>query len=116
MTKGYGLTVEDIDWSCPADLEPYAQAQRYEMMQKDSLMHIMGMYNMSAVSVAIDRGFSGRKARTEYIKEPLLQKSIEEQCMTQEEIDERELRKMLMYEEQWASLGRQSGLPETNIK
>ena len=116
MTKVYGFTVDDIDWSSPADLEPYSKAYNLEIMQKDSLMHTMGMYNMSAVMVSIDRFIAGRKSKAEYINEPILQKSIEEQCMTQEELDERELQKMLMYEEQWASISKQNGLPIPELK
>lgn len=86
------------------------------LKEQDSIMHIMGMYVMSAVSVAIDRAIAGRKSTAEYIEEPILQKSIEEQCMTQEELDERELQKMLMYEEQWASISRQNGLPIPELK
>lgn len=86
------------------------------MKEQDSIMHMMGIYVMSAVSVAFDRVISGRKSKAEYIKEPILQKTIEEQCLTQEEIDERELQKMLMYEEQWASISRQKGLPNPELK
>lgn len=35
--------------------------------------------------------------------------------LTQEEIDERELRKMILAEEQWMAVAKMKGLPETVI-
>lgn len=68
-TKGYGFTVDDIDWSSPADLEPYAKAYKLYIMEKDSLMHAWwGTYGLSAVSVAIEHCLFGRKARSKYIE------------------------------------------------
>lgn len=87
-----------------------------KIKEKDYLAWWSNQYTMVAVTVAVERIMAGRKSSAEYVKEPALQKVIEESNMTQEELDERELRKMLMYEEQWVSLGRQSGLPETNLK
>lgn len=63
--------MDNIDWSCPADLEPYAKAYRMQLQQQDSQLHIMGMYVLSAVSVAIERNFS-KRAKGKYIEKPLL--------------------------------------------
>ena len=55
MTKGYGFSVNDIDWSSPADLEPYARAHKLELQENDSIAYaICGNYVLSAISVAID--------------------------------------------------------------
>ena len=90
VTKGYGLTVNDIDWSCPADLEPYAKAHKQEIMEQDGLMHAWwGAYGLSAVSVAVEHCLAGRKARSKYIKEPVLAK-LEEQ---NKPVSEKELQK-----------------------
>lgn len=35
-------------------------------------MHTMGYYILSAVSTAVERNLAGRKAQSEYIKEPLM--------------------------------------------
>lgn len=115
-TKEYGFTPDMIDWSSPADMKPYLKAHEEELKEKDYLAWWSNQYTMVAISVVIERAIAGNKSKAEYVKEPALQKIIEEINMTQEELDERELRKMLMYEEQWASLGKQLGLPETKLK
>lgn len=89
MTKGYGFTVDNIDWSCPADLEPYAKAYELEMQHQDSQMYMMGMYNLSATSVAVEYNLAGRKARSKYIKKPLLQEFEEQnKPMSEEELQQ----------------------------
>ena len=87
MTKGYGFTIDDIDWSCPTDLEPYAKAYKIQMQQQDSQLYTMGMYALSAVSVAIEHCFAGKKATSEYIKQPFLSEiqTEEKQELTEEE-------------------------------
>lgn len=92
-TKGYGLSVEDIDWSCPADMEPYLKAHKEELKEKDYMAWLQGQYTLSAVSVAVEHCFAGRKAKSKYIKKPFLQE-LEEQnkSLTEEEIQrQREL-------------------------
>lgn len=76
----------------------------------------MGMYIESAVRVAVDRSLNGKKANQEYIKEPMLSELNKDEGLTQEEIDERELRKMISYEEMWIASARIKGLPETKIR
>lgn len=71
MTKGYGFSVEDIDWSCPADLQPYDDAHQLELQEKDILAwETCGTYVISALTVAIEHIISGNKAKSEYLKEP----------------------------------------------
>ncbi len=92
-TKGYGLSVDDIDWSCPADMEPYLKAHKEELKEKDYLAWIQGQYTLSAVSVAVEHCLAGRKAKSKYIKKPLLQELEEKnKPMTENEIQkQREL-------------------------
>lgn len=92
-TKGYGLSVDDIDWSCPADMEPYLKAHKEELKEKDYLAWIQGQYTLSAVSVAVEHCLAGRKAKSKYIKKPLLQELEEKnKSMTENEIQkQREL-------------------------
>ena len=92
-TKGYGLSVDDIDGSCPADMEPYLKAHKEELKEKDYLAWIQGQYTLSAVSVAVEHCLAGRKAKSKYIKKPLLQELEEKnKPMTENEIQkQREL-------------------------
>ena len=115
VTKGYGLSVDDIDWSCPAELEPYNKAHSMEQKERDEHLWSMGIYVESAVITAIDRYFNGKKATSKYIEEPILQTLGADDGLTQEERDEKELKKMLLYEEQWSVNDRMCGLPETKI-
>ena len=57
--------------SCPADLQPYADAYSLERKQRDNEMWMwFGTYGLSAVSVAVEHCLAGRKARSKYIKKP----------------------------------------------
>jgi hypothetical protein len=88
ITKGYGFTVEYIKWSNPAELEPYKKA--YELSQKriDEQNWVLGAYIMSAVNTAVEHNLAGRKATSEYIKEPFSKlKDTENGKLTQTEID-----------------------------
>lgn len=71
ITKGYGITVSDIDDGCPADFEPYEMAHNEELKEHDFLLYNMGLYNMSAFATVIANGFGKKET---YIKEPLLTK------------------------------------------
>lgn len=92
-TKGYGLSVDDIDWSSPADMEPYLKVHKEELKEKDYLAWLQGQYTLSAVSVAVEHCLAGRKAKSKYIKKPLLQELEERnEPMAEEEIQrQREL-------------------------
>ena len=74
MTKGYGISVTDIDGSCPADLEPYAKAHRIDQIEKDSIMHRAGFYNMIAFEVVMSQfgaGISGKRSNAKYPDNPI---------------------------------------------
>lgn len=78
-TKGYGLSVDDIDWSSPADMEPYLKAHKEGLKEKDYLAWLQGQYTLSAVSVAVEHCIAGRKAKSKYIEKPLMQEIEEKQ-------------------------------------
>ena len=102
--------------SCPKELEPFDKAHKKKIEEQDVLQHLWwGNYGVSALIVAIDRCFSGKKSKAKYIKEPILSKTFENDGLTEEEIQEKELRKALLAEEQWIIAGKQKGLPETII-
>lgn len=117
VTKGYGFSVEDIDWSCPADLEPYAKAHKLEVMENDSIAHaVCGSYVLSAVSVAVEHCLAGRKARSEYIKEPIMSKAFENDGLTEEQVTEKEIKKAILTEQRFMARAINRGLPETIVK
>lgn len=72
VTKGYGFTVDDIDWSCPSDLEPYSKAYNLQLQHQDYQLYAMGMYALSAVSVAVEHNLAGKNAKSQYLKQPFL--------------------------------------------
>ena len=79
--------------SCPKELEPYDKAHKSEVMEQDYLQHMWwGNYGISALIVAIDRCFSGKKSKAEYIKEPILSQTFKDDGLTEEEMQkQREL-------------------------
>lgn len=102
--------------SCPKELAPFDKAHKNKVMEQDYLQYVWwGNYGVSALIVAIDRCFSCKKSNSEYIKESILSKIFENDGLTEEEIQEKELRKALFAEEQWIIAGKQKGLPETII-
>lgn len=101
--------------SCPKELEPFKKAHKNKIMEQDSLQHMWwGNYGISALIVAIDHCFNN-KAKSEYIKEPILSKAFDNDGLTEEEIYEKELKKALIAEEQWIIASNKKGLPETII-
>lgn len=108
VTKGYGFSVEDIDWSCPTDLDPYAKAYKSEKHMQDAEMWRMGLYIQSAVSVAVEHNLVGRKGTSKYIEKPILQDieekeyhskndRVEYKGMTDEQKQKAELNKAVDY-------------------
>ena len=72
--------------SCPKELEPYNEAHKRKIMEQDNLQHMWwGSYGISALIVAIDRCFSGKKSKAEYIKEPILSQTFKDDGLTEEE-------------------------------
>lgn len=65
--------------SCPKELEPYDMAYKKKIIEQDYLQHLWwGNYGISALVFAVEHCLAGKKAKTKYIKNPVLQE-IEEQ-------------------------------------
>lgn len=94
----------------------YQEKLREQLMIQDRMAHAAGQYTLSAVTVAIDHALNEKKAKSKYIENPVLAQAIEDSMLTQEEIDEREMKKELLAMEQWIANDRQRGLPETKIR
>lgn len=93
----------------------YQEKLREQLMIQDRMSHAAGQYTLSAVMVAIDHAMNGKKAKSKYIEKPILVEAIEESMLTQEEIDERAMKRELLAMEQWITNDRRRGLPETKI-
>lgn len=77
-TKGYGWSVADIDESCPADLQPYASAYMLERKYRDMEAWMQwGAYGLSAVATAIEHNLAGKKAKSKYVKHPVIGKDLD---------------------------------------
>lgn len=108
-TKGYGLSVEDIDMSSPADMKPYIKAHNEELKEKDYLAWLSNQYTSSAVSVAVEHCLAGRKAKSKYIEKPFLQYIFKEKNDYKESKEETAVFEM----KQRINLLRKAGLPES---
>lgn len=69
VTRGYGLTATDINHSTIEELNPYVLADKEKERTIDMQQWRNGMYMISAMTVAIDRCFNGKKSKAEYLKE-----------------------------------------------
>ena len=103
----------------PKKLTPFFEAYKRQCKRRDEEAYMQGFYNLNAFQVALSHfgaGLTGKKSDAKYLEAPIMVKAIEEAGMTQDELDERELEKMLLAEEAWAINDRLRGLPETTIK
>lgn len=72
----------------PVKLEPFFEAHRIQRkMADEDMWRMCGTYMLSALTVAIDRAFNGRKSKIKYIENPVLSDSFEQK----EEFTEEEL-------------------------
>lgn len=58
--------------SCPKELEPFENAYIKKIKEKDYFAWLFNQYTLSAVSVAVEHCLAGNKAKSEYIKKPML--------------------------------------------
>lgn len=87
-----------------------------KIKEQDYLAWLFGQYTLSAVSTAIERNLAGKKARSKYVQEPMLQRYFENYKLTSEQICEREIEKAIVAELKYMSMTAKKGLPETMIK
>lgn len=112
VTKGYGLTVNDIDQSCPADLEAYEKAHSKELEEQDYMQHMWwGNYGISALHFALEHCIGGEKSKSKYIKSPILSKEVQKTNGYKESKEEVAIFEM----KQRIELLRKQGLPESPI-
>lgn len=105
------MTEAEFWKSNPHKLKPHAKAFILKQKNTDQQMWIMGQYVLSAVSVAVEHNLAGRKAKSKYIKEPMMNNIDETINMSPEEIREREIRKAIANERQWSIQAEMKNLP-----
>ncbi len=96
-----GVSYEHFMRSNPKKLEPFLKAHRIKERQKDVDMYMMGVYVQRAVSVAVDHALNGKKATSEYFKEPILTDFFDDRPQWVK--DEEMLRKAIAQEDAWVS-------------
>lgn len=113
-TKGYGFTLEMIDWSSPADMEPYVKAHEEELREKDYLAWAQGQYFASALDSTVCNAILWRKKGEKshgYIEKPMFQRTMENPNENTYEESQEEIAVFEM--KQRISLLRKYGLPES---
>lgn len=69
-TKEYGFTPAQLDWSCPADIQPYIKAFHFAERLEDEHAWLQGRYTYEAVLTAIENAFAGKKSKMKYTEKP----------------------------------------------
>lgn len=100
----------------PRIISCLAHGYQEKLKQQDYMNWLSNQYTFSAVETAIEHMINGKRAKSEYIKEPLLMKFLEESQLTEEERLEIEMRKEILAMEQWIANDKARGLPETSIQ
>lgn len=72
MYVALGLTKQEVMDACPVEVEYVFEAQKIRKRLDDQSNWELGMYIESAVATAVEHNLAGRKARSEYVKEPLM--------------------------------------------
>ncbi len=99
--------------SCPKELEPFVAAHKLKLQEQDYMNWLSNQYTLSAVSVAVEHCFSGKKAKSKYIKEPVLTKALKN---NKERFTEKDIEMAILTEKRYMAAAVKNGLPETIIK
>jgi len=77
-TKDYRINPKELDWSCPADIEPYIKMYELSERKADEHAWLHGQYVYEGMVTALDQGFSGKKAKMKYPEKPYSTKARED--------------------------------------
>lgn len=91
------MTKEFVDESCPYDLKPYELAHELKMQEQDTISWISGMYVKNALEVVLGGLFGA--GNNSYMDKSIMAEMNKYASMTDEEIDEMEIRKMIAEED-----------------
>lgn len=111
----------DISWCdfwkmTPRIIKAHQKGQEEKMKLHDRLNWVSGQYTVSAFATVLDNALNGRKAKSEYISEPILPKILENARMTEEERLEIAMQKELLAMQQWIENDKRRGLGATHVK
>lgn len=102
--------------SCPKELKPFDIAHQRKITEFDTLMFgWWGNYGLTAVSVAVEHCLS-KHPKSKYLEEPMTAKIFENYGLTQKEIEEKEIKKAILAEQQWQMQAKMKNLPKTEMK
>lgn len=91
MFISLGVSKAEFMDSTPKDLECYIEAEKMAQKRRDAENWQMGMYNMSAFSVALGKALSGRKSKSKYMDKPIMEKIKESQKEEEENLTEEQM-------------------------
>lgn len=80
-----GISWDDFWKMNPHIIKLVAKGHEEKIKEQDAQLYTMGMYVLSAVSVAVEHCLSGKKAKSQYVEKPFLSEMQEKQ---KEEISE----------------------------
>ena len=94
-----GISYEQFWHLNPRTLECHVKAHQLKLKDADMMNWYMGQYMVSAIASCFDK-------KAEYVKKPFL----ENIALTEKQIADKEIRKMIEIERQWSQSGQQKGL------
>lgn len=96
----------------PHIIKLIAKGYEEKIKEQDYLAWLHNQYTLSAVLVAVEHCLAGKKAKSEYIKKPILSKNKGPET---EDITEEDIQKAILTEQQYMAMAINKGLPETII-
>lgn len=108
-----GLSEEFIDDSCPKDLEPYDTAHSMWRKEQDEIAWTYGIYVKSALESVLGTAFG--KSKVSYLEQSLMAEMSKYEGLTQEEIDEIEINKMIANDLRWSEQQKNYGMKEAEV-
>lgn len=82
------MSKEEFFDSTPKELNCYILAEEMKQKRTDTNNWQMGMYNLSAFSVALSKALSGKKSKAKYMEEPLYETAMAKQKEDDENLTE----------------------------
>lgn len=76
-TKDYQISLHELCWSCPADVEPYIKMYELSERKADEHAWLQGMYTYEATLTALENVLAGKKSKLKYSEKPYTTKARE---------------------------------------